>query len=311
MQIYLNGNMVDPESAQVNIQDAGIQHGIGLFETMAAHHGNVFRLSEHIERLLDSAQTLGLTACPNGETLENAVKTTLKHNNLEEARVRLTVTAGDFSTFRPSLATDSDDEQSATAASPMGIPNPTVAVVATESTIYDPAFFDQGITAIIAGPGANPFDVAAGHKTLNYWSRLSALRKAASVGAGEAIWLNITNHLASGCVSNVFLTKEGQLLTPYARGEEVEGAMPAPVLPGITRKAVIDLAEKAGVTVVRKMLSVEDLLSADEVFLTNSGWQLLPVTTIEKHKIGEGNVGPFARQLRENLLALIEQETKA
>ena len=155
-------------------------------------------------------------------------------------------------------------------------------VTAAPPTQYDAGFFEQGITALIARPGANPFDPAAGHKTLAYWSRLRTLRQAAAAGAGEAIWLNVTNHLASGAVSNLFIVKDETLLTPYARGEEVPEALPAPVLPGITRAAVIELAHTLDLPVQRRMLSVNDLLEADEVFLTNSSWLVLPVSRVEK-----------------------------
>jgi branched-subunit amino acid aminotransferase/4-amino-4-deoxychorismate lyase len=190
-------------------------------------------------------------------------------------------------------------------------PLPTLLIVPSEPTAYDPAYFETGITVLIAPAGANPFDPMAGHKTLNYWPRLRTLRQAASVGAGEAIWLNVSNHLASGAISNLFLVKDGSLFTPYARGEEVEQALPAPVLPGVTRTAVIELAEKQNLRVVKRMLTVEDLLDADEVFLTNSSWHILPVTSVEKQTIADGKAGAITKQLRQALLELIAEETSA
>jgi len=99
------------------------------------------------------------------------------------------------------------------------------------------------------------------------------------------------------------------LLTPIARGEEADGALPAPVLPGITREAVVELAHDAGVSVKKQMVSVDDLLGAEEAFLTNAGWGLLPVTKVEKANIADGRVGPVATQLRAALNDLIERET--
>jgi branched-chain amino acid aminotransferase len=107
----------------------------------------------------------------------------------------------------------------------------------------------------------------------------------------------------------VFLVKDGRLLTPIARGEEPRGAMPAPVLPGVTRAAVIELAEGMGLPVEKRMLTIDDLLSADEVFLTNSGWQLLPVSSVEKQTIGQGGAGEVTRRMRAAVLELIERET--
>jgi branched-chain amino acid aminotransferase len=156
----------------------------------------------------------------------------------------------------------------------------------------------------------NPFDPMAGHKTLNYWSRLRVLAEAAQRGAGEALWFSVSNHLAGGSVSNVILVKDGQLLTPLARGEEPDASLPSPILPGITRAAIIELAEAADIPVHRKMLSITDVLEADEAMLTNSSWQILPVVQVEKEKIGSGKPGPITLDLRSKLLELIEEETQ-
>ncbi len=297
MDTYLNGTFHSPEAARVRVEDAGFQHAVGLFETFQAYRGRVFRLDAHLDRLRASARDLGLAADLNVRPLADAVAQTIAHNGIDRARLRLTVTAGTLSLLR---ATDNGPQATA---------RQTVAVVPQPPTTYDPAYFEQGVTVAVHGPAANPFDETAGHKTLNYWGRLRALRRAATLGAAEAVWLNVSNHLASGCVSNLLLVKDGVLLTPFARGEEVEGALPAPVLPGVTRAAVIDLAERAGVEVKRKMLGIDDLLDSDEVMLTNSGWHVLPVVKVEKHDVGDGRVGPVTRRLRTDLLELIERET--
>lgn len=294
MDIYLNGAMVAADEARISVEDAGFTHAVGLFETMSAYHGRAFRLDQHVGRLIDSAGELGLARSLDAAELAGAVRQTLDHNGLTEARVRLTVTAGEVSMLR--------------AASSEQPPTPTVLVVATEPVAYDAAYFETGIMALIAPQGANPFDAAAGHKTLAYWPRLRTLRQAAAAGAGEAIWLNISNHLASGSVSNIFLIKDETLLTPIARGEEADGSLRAPVLPGITRAAVLEIADTLGLAAERRMLDVDALLDADEVFLTNSSWQVLPVTRVEKNTIGDGQVGPITQRLRKGLLGLIERE---
>lgn len=294
MKVHLNGRLINADAARVSITDAGFTHAVGLFETMAARNGRVFRIDQHLTRLAHSAAQLGLAASIDTDKLAKAVTKTLEANKLTDARVRLTVTPGSMSLLRGDKPT---------------APKQTHLVVTEPPVEYDPAYFDKGITALVAHPGANPFDPAAGHKTLAYWSRLRTLRQAASAGAGEAIWLNVTNHLASGSVSNLFLVKDDVLLTPIARGEEVQGALPAPVLPGITRHAIIELAEQQDIPVERRMLDVNDLLEADEVFLTNSSWHVLPVTKVEKKSIADGNVGSITTRLRESLLALIETET--
>lgn len=298
MLTYLNGTLVDDDQARISCQDAGFQHGLGLFETMFATHGRVFRLDQHLARLKRSAAELGLAADMQTAPLADAVNQTLKANNLLHARLRLTVTAGTLSMLRGGEGDALKVVQ-------------TVCVQASEPTAFAPGYFDRGVRVRLYGQGANPFDITAGHKTLNYWARLRSLRQAAASDCAEAIWLSVTNHLASGAVSNLFLVKDGSLLTPIARGEEKPDALPAPVLPGITREAVIESAEAMGITVQRRMLTVEDLLDADEVFLTNSNWKVLPVVEVEQKTIGDGKVGTMARALRERVLHTIEEETSS
>jgi branched-subunit amino acid aminotransferase/4-amino-4-deoxychorismate lyase len=295
MDVFLNGKMIPEDQATVSIHDAGFQHAVGLFETMSAINGKVFRLQQHLDRLKLSAESLGLTPALETGPLSQAVQQTLAHNKLNEARVRMTLTAGAISMLKGAQPAP---------------PLPTLLIVPSEPTAYDPAYFETGITVLIAPAGASPFDPMAGHKTLNYWPRLRTLRQAASAGAGEAIWLNVTNHLASGAISNLFLVKDGTLFTPFARGEEVENALPAPVLPGVTRATVIELAQAMQIEVKKQMLSIDDLLGADEVFLTNSSWHILPVSHVEKNPIGIAKAGPMTTKLREAMLALIAKETQ-
>ncbi|MFN3168952.1 MAG: aminotransferase class IV [Phycisphaeraceae bacterium] len=296
MKTYLNGELIDDEQALIPSQDAGFLHGVGLFETVFAYHGRGFRLDRHLDRLKRSAAELGLAADMATEPLAEAVQQTLSANELEHARLRLTVTAGTLSMLR------GDDGDAMKVVQ-------TVCVQAQHPTAFAPGYFDQGVRVRLYGQGANPFDITAGHKTLNYWARLRSLRQAAAADCAEAIWLSVTNHLASGAVSNLMLVKDGRLLTPIARGEEQPDALPAPVLPGVTREAVIELAQAKGIAVEKRMLTVEDLLDADEVFLTNSNWKVLPVVAVEQKTIGDGKVGDVTRGLREQLLALIENET--
>lgn len=293
MRVYLNGRIIDADRARVPHDDAGFQHGVGLFETMTACHGRAFRLDAHLDRLFESAETLGMKTRSTRDELAGAVTSTLKANDLQAARIRLTVTPGRLNLLHRNSADTTSQ---------------TVLVVATPPTTYDPAYFEAGVTVTVAGTAANPMDPFAGHKTLAYWHRLHTLRQAADLGAAEAIWLNVSNHLASGAVSNLFLIRDGALLTPPARGEEARGALASPVLPGVTRRAVCDMAPAIGVQVQRRMLNINDLLDADEVFLTNSNWLVLPVTQVERKAIGPGNVGPITHRIRTSLIDQVQQE---
>ncbi|MCA9288253.1 MAG: aminotransferase class IV, partial [Phycisphaerales bacterium] len=185
--------------------------------------------------------------------------------------------------------------------------DPTVLIDVQPATAYPQEMFERGVGVAIADAKANPFNPFEGHKTLDYWWRLRSLQEAAMKRTSEALVFTVTNHLAGGCVSNAFVVKDGALLTPIARGEEDDVAaadsgrgavLPSPVLPGVTRAEVLALAEGAGLRVERRMLSVSDVLGADEVFLTNSSWGVLPVVRVEAATIGDGQPGEATRMLR-------------
>lgn len=299
MKAWIDGQFVDAGDAKVGYFDAGFQHGIGLFETMLARGGAVLRLEAHLERLAASARELRLFDPLHIEPLAEAVQLTLAKNGLPDARVRVTLTAGDMG--RPFAGANAGGEKPAA-------PHPTIAVHVQPPTRYPDELFANGVGVAIAENRANPHDPFSGHKTLMYWPRISAVQRAAELGCAEALWFTITNHLASGSVSNVFIARGGALRTPFARGEEPADADPrivtrAPVLPGCTRAAAILWAEGSGVAVSRAHLTIDDVLAADEIFLTNSSWGVLPVVRVERHQVGDGRPGPIARALRGKWLA--------
>lgn len=296
-EIFVNGMYVERDQARVSAADAGVLHAVGLFETMTARVTGdgvvVESLDEHLDRLQASASTLGLSTELKTGPLGEAVAETVRRSGHERSRVRLTITGGDLNLLR---------------ATGRGAHTPTVIIDAQPATRYPEAMFTKGVMAVIADAKANPLDPTAGHKTLNYWWRLRELQTAAGRGAGEAIVLQVSNHVCGGCVSNLFAVKDGTLVTPIARGEEQEvggkGAIPSPVLPGITRARVLKEAKKIGLTVERRMMGIGDVLDADEVFLTNSSWGVLPVTAVEAEPVGSGVVGEVCRSLRERLVEL-------
>ena len=208
MKAWINGHFVDASDAKIGFFDAGFQHGIGLFETMLARGGAVLRLEEHLLRLAASARELRLFDPLHIEPLAEAVQVTLAKNEMKDARVRVSLTAGDMG--RPFAGANAAGEKPAA-------PQPTVAVHVQPPTRYPDELFAKGVGVSIAENRANPHDPFAGHKTSMYWPRIAAVQRAAELGCAEALWFTITNHLASGSVSNVFLAKNGALHTPRAR----------------------------------------------------------------------------------------------
>jgi branched-chain amino acid aminotransferase len=306
---FLNGRFLDDaetHEAVVSAFDAGFQHGIGLFETMTGGVNEagapwVIGLEEHLERLDGSARLLSLSESLRLSALADAVLATVERSGLTRARVRLTITGGDLNMLSRPLP--------GSGTAPTAPPGqPTILIVAQPATSYPPEMFERGVLCTIADYKANPLDPFAGHKTLHYWPRLRELQLAASKRAAEALVFQVTNFLAGGCVSNAFIVSGGRLITPIARGEENESssqqqstgiAVPSPVLPGITREWVFGKAAELRLPVERRMITIDQVLGADEVFLTNSSWGVLPVIGVEAHTIGNGTVGTVTSSLTE------------
>jgi branched-chain amino acid aminotransferase len=294
--VWINGSIVDESEASVPLRDTGLLHAAGVFTTLRAINGNIFRLDQHLKRLRNSCEALFVPLQYSDADLTAATHDTLTRNKLTDARLRLTVTRG-----------------SARHDPLHGLRlEPTVFLTATELEPYPADYYERGLTVILLDEQKlNPYDLQAGHKTLNYFSRLAALREANRRGAGEALWFNIHNYLESGSISNVFLVKDNILFTPPTpdelRDPSLRDALPYPrscVLPGITRGAVLELARAAGMDVRLLAVNVNTLLEADEVFLTNSIMQVMPVCRIERTAIGGDRPGPVTRDMSARLASL-------
>ena len=285
-EVFLNGDFVERGEAWISAFDAGFQHGVGLFETMLGFRGGggveVVGLDAHMARLCESAGLLRLSEDLHADGLAEAVTRTFEKSGLERGRIRLTVTGGDLNLLESGGETNY---------------RPTVLVVCQPATAYPDAMFENGVLVTIADARANPFSPTSGHKTLDYWWRLRELQRAAAMGAGESLVLQVSNHVAGGCVSNLLAVHGEAVVTPIARGEEASGGVPSPVLPGVTRSIVLGWAEEMGLDVRRQMMTVDDVLDADELMLTNSSWGVLPVTRVEGATIGEGKPGRVARDM--------------
>jgi branched-subunit amino acid aminotransferase/4-amino-4-deoxychorismate lyase len=265
---------------------------------MRSYGGKVFRLADHLKRLRDSCEALFIPLQYKDEQLSAATDELLKRNELSDARLRLTVTRG----------TVHQDPLHG-----MHL-QPTVFLTAAPLEPYPAEFYAKGMTVVaLDDQKLNPYDLQSGHKTLNYFSRLAALREANRRGGGEAIWFNVHNYLQSGSISNVFIVKNNTLITPPTNVELRDPAVAAAtvypksnVLPGVTRAAVIGLARDENITVNLGTVSVSDLLDADEVFLTNSIMGVMPVSRVERKAIGNEKPGPITDRLAKAYQTLVE-----
>lgn len=296
--VWINGNFIDESAAAVSVRDTGLLHGAGVFTTMRGHAGRVFRLDRHLARLRASCEALFIPLQYKDDQLTTAVTELLSHNELSDARLRLTVTRG-------AAATDPLHGMRL---------EPNTFLTAAPLEPYPAEFYERGMTVILYDDHKlNPYDLAAGHKTLNYFSRLTALRHANKQQAGEALWFDVHNYLQSGSISNVFLVKDDELFTPPTPQEMREQVNPdsmpyarSAVLPGITRQTVIELTRRANIDVRLGAIDVNLLLDADEVFLTNSIMQVMPVCRIERKAIGADRPGPLTMMLAERYRAEAE-----
>ncbi len=293
--VFLDGEFMNRQDAKLSVFDASIQHGVGLFETLSATSTVdgivVHDLDAHLDRLQASAAKLGLSDEIKTGPLGEAITETVRRARYKNTRIRLTITGGDLNMLQTHGRSNH---------------RPTVLIAAQPATDYPDEMFDKGVMVTLGTARVNPLDPTAGHKTLNYWWRLRELQDAASKGAGESVIFSVSNHLASGCVSNLFVVDGGHLITPIAQGEEeeisgpktTEGVMPSPVLPGITRMRVIEHAKAMGIKTTKRMMTIDDLLDSDEVFLTNSSWGVLPAVKVEAEMIGSGSPGEVTKKLR-------------
>jgi branched-chain amino acid aminotransferase, group I len=275
MLIYFNGKMVEKEKALVSVFDHGLLYGDGVFEGIRSYNSLVFKLKEHIDRLYRSAEAIELNIPMAKADMIKAVVETLKANSLKDAYVRLVVTRGPGD-----LGLD-----------PRKCKVPTTFIIAGKISLYPEEFYRNGLAIITAKTRRNLTTALNPKiKSLNYLNNILAKIDAIKAGVEEAIMLTYNGYVAECTGDNIFVISDGKLFTPSPDVGALEG---------ITRDAVIGLARKIGVRFEEKMMKLEDLYKAQEVFLTGTAAEIIPVTTIDKRCISDGKPGEITRRLME------------
>jgi len=269
-KVFLNDKLVDIDKACISVTDSGFLYGAGIFETMRSYNGVVFALKDHLDRLFFSAKSLSINNTYDKKFITDAIYKTLRANKLADARLRLTLTGGPMS--------QQEEQRRAT-----------LLITAAKLQPYPPEYYRNGVLVVLCPFRQNTTEPIYRHKTTNYFSRMLGLRLAHEKMAAEALWFTTDNRLAEGCISNVFLVKDSVLYTPPIK---------TPVLAGVARKTVCQLALQKSIKLIEKDLSIDDLLAADEIFLTNVIMQIMPVSKVEKHTAGDGKVGPMTKKLQ-------------
>lgn len=275
MIIYLDGQYVPQEQAKVSVFDHGLLYGDGIFEGIRLYAGNVFRLEEHLERFEHSAKAILLDLPHTRRELSDIVCETCRRNNLRDGYIRLVATRGPGDL----------------GIAPWNCPKPTLYCIASQIQLYPPEHYEKGL-AIVTLPTRriSPAALPPTIKSLNYLNNVLGKIEARQAGALEGIMLNEQGYVAECTADNIFLVHRGILHTPAAS----HGA-----LRGITRDTVFDIARDLGIGIRETNLTRYDVWCADEVFLTGTGAETIPVVKVDGRVIGSGKPGPvFAKVLQ-------------
>lgn len=275
MKIWLNDGLVDKEDAKVSVFDHGVLYGDGIFEGIRAYNGRVFRLEDHLKRLAESAKAILLELPMPLKEIEKAVIETVRANGLKDSYIRLVVTRG-----IGDLGLDMRKCKHGA----------TLFIIADKIELYPEEFYNKGLTLITSTIRQKGLDqVTPSVKSLNYLANILARAEATAAGAQEAILLNAQGHVSECSGDNIFFIKNGKIWTPPTS---------AGILVGITRQVVMELAaDKLKNPVQVRNFPRADLYSADEVFLTGTGAEVIAAVKIDGRVIGSGVAGPITRQL--------------
>src|SRR6266478_1255106 len=283
-KIYMNGKLVDKADAKVSVYDHGLLYGDGVFEGIRVYDGKIFRLREHVERLYDSARAIWLEIPLSREQMADAITSTVRANDKKNGYIRAVITRG-----AGSLRLD-----------PRKTTDPQVIIIVDDISMYPPELYDNGLDIVTVATIRNhPNAVNPRIKSLNYLNNILAKIEAVRAGCFEALMLNHKGEVAECTGDNIFLVRGRSLLTP---------PLDAGILAGVTRDAVIELADSAHIVVEEIALTRHDVYIADECFLTGTAAEVIPVVKCDGRAIGTGKPGPVTCQVRERFHHLARTE---
>jgi branched-chain amino acid aminotransferase len=273
-KVWIDGKLVDQAEAKVSVYDHGLLYGDGCFEGIRCYNGRVFKLRSHLKRMFDSAQRIRLKPAYTVDQVDNAVRETLAANEMKDAYIRLIFTRG----------------AGTLGLHPFRCPRCSAIVITDVIQLYPPELYEQGMKVIVAKRRRIPIvSLDPAIKSLNYLNNILAKVEAIDAGLLEAIMLNTDDYVAECTGDNIFIVKSGVIFTP---------AEESGFLHGITRQFVIDeLAPSLGLKVQSMMMRLDEVLNADEVFLTGTAAEIIGVSQIDDSVIGSGKVGPITKNL--------------
>lgn len=271
--IYVDGEFVPEEKAVTSIFDHGFLYGDGVFEGIRAYHGRVFKLAAHVDRLYDSARSILLNIPISKEEMTEVVLETMRRNGLRAGYIRLVVSRG-----KGDLGLD-----------PRNCPRAAVFCIGASIQLYPEALYEKGLEVVTVATKRNLNEALSPRiKSLNYLNNVLAKIEASLAGTLEAIMLNAQGYVAEATGDNIFIVKDGILITPPSH---------VGILEGITRNTVMDLARQQGIPVEERLFTRHDVYIADECFLTGTAAEVIPVIKVDGRPIGEGVPGTMTWQL--------------
>lgn len=260
--IYLNNKLVPKSKAKVSVFDHGFLYGDGVYETLRAYNGIVFKIDEHIKRLFRSASMIGLKIPKTHDDIKRAIYKTIKTNRHNEAYIRISVSRGPGPIgLNPELCL-----------------KPTLVIISTRFKDYPEKYYKKGLKIAIVDVRKN-FKHALNPKikSLNFLNNILAKIEAKKRGAYEALMLNYMGYVAEGTISNIFFIKNNILCTP---------ALDVGILDGITRRIILDIAKELKIKTKEGLFTRGHLYNAREVFISNTTMEVMPVTAVDDIKIG-------------------------
>ncbi|MGQ9520009.1 MAG: branched-chain-amino-acid transaminase [Candidatus Fervidibacter sp.] len=271
--VWLNGELVPKSQAKVSVFDHGFLYGDGVFEGIRAYNGRVFMLGEHLDRLYESAKSIWLTIPMTKEEMKEVILKTLKANGLKDAYIRVVVSRGEGD-----LGLD-----------PRKCSKPNVVVITDKIELFPEEFYELGIEMVTVSVRRNsPQALNPNIKSLNYLNNILAKIEAINAGKPEGLMLTIDGYVAEGTGENIFIVKKGVIFTPPAH---------MGILKGITRQVVINLACENGIPAREEVLTLHDIYTADECFITGTAAEIVPVVKLDGRTIGDGVPGPITKAL--------------
>ena len=285
MKIYIDGKFYSKENAKISVFDHGLLYGDGVFEGIRSYDRRVFKLSEHIDRLIESAKSIMLEIPLNKEQLIKAVTQTLKINNLDNAYIRLIVTRGEGD-----LGLDPRKCYKGAC----------VIIIADKIALYPQKLYNNGL-AIVTVPTVRNLPEALNPqiKSLNYLNNILAKIEATNCGSDEAIMLDSLGYVAECTGDNIFVVKNGHLYTP----PQCMGT-----LRGITRDSILEIARKNKIPAHEHVITRHEVYISDECFLTGTAAEIIPVVKVDSRVIGNGKPGKLTLSLMKKFKQLTRKD---